>query len=78
MKIGKYKHFKGGIYEVVGIAKHSETLEEFVIYKNSKNELWARPKQMFFEKIIVDGKEIARFEYIDKRKSKIAIDCQIK
>ncbi len=65
VKIGKYKHFKGGIYEVIGVAKNSETLEEFVIYKNSKNELWARPKQMFLEKIIIDRREIPRFEYVD-------------
>lgn len=59
MKLGKYKHFKGGEHEVIGIAKHSETLEELVIYKHD-NSLWARPKKMFEEE--VNGEP--RFKYI--------------
>ncbi|MDD6879171.1 MAG: DUF1653 domain-containing protein [bacterium] len=49
IKVGtRYRHFKGHIYEVIGIAKHSETLEELVIYKNIKtNDIWARPINMF-------------------------------
>ena len=47
MKLGKYKHYKGKIVEVIGIGKHSETLEKFVIYKEGKN-LWIRPEKMFF------------------------------
>jgi hypothetical protein len=72
IKLGKYKHYKGKFYEVIGIARHSETLEELVVYRalyESKefgnNSLWARPKEMFFEKVIVDGKEIPRFEFIE-------------
>ena len=67
IKLGKYEHFKGGIYQVLGIAKHSETLEELVIYQNlDKSSLWARPKSMFLEKVMVRGKEIPRFEYIEE------------
>ncbi len=68
LKIGKYKHYKGNIYEVLGVAKHSETLEDLVVYKalyeNSVSKLWVRPINMFLEKIKKDGKIINRFEYI--------------
>lgn len=66
IKLGKYRHFKGNEYEVIGIAKHSETLEDFVVYKALYGEhgLWVRPLKMFEETIIRDGKEIKRFEYI--------------
>lgn len=70
LKIGKYKHFKGNMYEVLGVAKHSETLEDFVIYKalykNAVSEVWIRPINMFLEKIERDGKIVNRFEYIGK------------
>jgi hypothetical protein len=71
IKVGRYRHFKGGLYEVIGIAKHSETLEDLVVYRAlydqpeyGENSLWVRPKAMFLEKVIVDGKETARFEFI--------------
>lgn len=66
VKLGKYKHFKGKLYEVIGTAKHSETLEEFVVYKAlyGENELWIRPKKMFLETVKVDNKEVPRFEFI--------------
>ena len=68
MKIGKYKHYKGNQYEVLGIAKHSETLEEFVVYKalHGKEELWVRPLKMFLEEVDLNGKKIPRFKYIGK------------
>ena len=50
VKIGKYRHFKGRIYEVIAIAKHSETLEEMVVYKHD-NDIWVRPYSMFIEKV---------------------------
>ena len=58
VKRGKYRHFKGKEYEVIGVAKHSETLEEFVLYKALYNDggYWVWPKHMFFENIERDGK----------------------
>jgi hypothetical protein len=66
VKIGKYRHFKGNEYQVIGIAKHSETLEEFVVYQALYGErgLWIRPRVMFLETIERDGKVMPRFEYI--------------
>lgn len=71
MKIGIYKHYKGGLYEVLGIARHSETLEEFVLYKSLKEikefkekPFFVRPKGMFFEEVVVDNKKIKRFEFL--------------
>ncbi len=69
IKKGKYKHFKGGIYEVIGVAKYSEDPDqEFVTYfhpeDNGNNELWVRPKEMFLEEVEVDGKKMPRFEFV--------------
>lgn len=71
IKLGKYKHYKGTIVEVIGVAKHSETLENMVVYNHpdsikgeSANTLWVRPKKMFLENVIIDGKEMPRFEFI--------------
>lgn len=71
IKIGKYQHFKGKVYEVIGIARHSESLEELVVYKAlyespdfGKDSLWVRPKSMFLEMIEHNGEEIPRFQYI--------------
>lgn len=55
MKTGVYQHFKGGLYVVEAIAKHSETLEEYVVYRNDNGETWIRPKNMFFEEVNKDG-----------------------
>jgi len=65
-KIGKYRHHKGKEYELLGIARHSETLEDFVVYRAlyGDYQLWIRPKAMFFEQIHKDGKDVWRFEYI--------------
>ena len=66
IKLGKYRHFKGNEYEVIGIAKHSETLEDYVVYKALYDEfgLWVRPLKMFEETITRDGETLKRFEYI--------------
>ena len=64
IKSGKYKHFKGGEYQVIGLARHSETLEEFVVYKDEKGELWVRPLKMFLEEVEVNGQKVPRFKYI--------------
>jgi len=69
MKLGTYQHSKTGKqYQVIGIAKHPETLEEFVVYKalykNPKSKLWIRPVSMFLEKVMIHGKSVPRFKYI--------------
>lgn len=66
MKTGKYRHFKGNEYEVIAIARHSETLEEMVVYRALYGErgLWVRPKAMFEETVERDGKTFPRFTYI--------------
>lgn len=71
IQIGKYQHFKGKQYEVIGLARHSETLEELVVYRAlydspdfGKNSLWVRPKSMFLETIVLDNQEIPRFKYL--------------
>jgi hypothetical protein len=69
MELGRYKHYKGNLYEVIAVAHHSETLEEMVVYKAlydtpdfGYGAIWVRPKAMFNELILVDGKEVKRFE----------------
>lgn len=59
-----YKHFKGGVYRLIGIAKDSETLEEMVVYQAmyGDRQMWVRPAEMFFGKVEKDGKEVDRFE----------------
>jgi cupin 2 domain-containing protein len=61
--LGRYRHYKGNDYTVVGIAKHSETLEEYVVYRPEYGEagLWIRPISMFFETVTVDGESRPRF-----------------
>ena len=65
---GTYQHYKGGKYNVIGIAKHSESLEDLVIYEalydNKVSKLWARPLAMFNDKIVIKGKQIERFKFI--------------
>lgn len=68
IKLGKYKHYKGNLYEVIGVAKHSETLEDLIVYRarHGKHELWVRPLGMFLEKVEVNGKKVPRFEYLEE------------
>jgi hypothetical protein len=72
IKLGLYKHYKGKMYKVIGIGRHSETLEEYVIYQAlyeneyGKNSIWMRPKSMFVEEIEVEGKKMPRFTYISE------------
>ena len=70
LKPGKYQHSKGNHYKVIGIAKHSETLEEFVVYAalydNPRSKLWVRPAKMFTEMVEIEGKKVPRFKYIGK------------
>ena len=66
IKPGKYRHFKGNEYEVIGTAKHSETMEEMVVYRALYGEfgLWVRPASMWEETVERDGKTYTRFTYI--------------
>jgi hypothetical protein len=71
IKKGIYKHYRGDLYEVVGVANHSETLEPMVIYKAlyhsdefGTNALWARPYSMFLETVVIEGVEQPRFQFV--------------
>ncbi len=66
IKPGRYRHFKGMEYEVIGIASHSETLEPMVVYKALYGDggLWVRPAKMWNETITRDGQTFLRFTYI--------------
>jgi len=67
LKVGIYEHYKGGRYDVIGVARNTETLEEFVVYRAllGDKELWVRPLRMFLEFVFVEQKgEIPRFRYI--------------
>ncbi len=68
IKLGKYRHFKGNEYEVIGIAKHSETLEEMVIYRALYGEggYWVRPILEWNDEVVRDGKTFRRFTYIEE------------
>lgn len=64
--LGYYRHYKGNEYKVIGVAKHSETLEPMVVYRamHDSHELWVRPMLMFFEDVEIDGVKKKRFEKI--------------
>ncbi len=64
---GRYRHYKGGLYRVLGVAEHSETREWLVIYQPEYGEcgLWARPLSMFNEQVVADGKQQPRFARLD-------------
>lgn len=63
---GTYRHYKGALYDVLGLARHSETEEWLVLYRPQYGEkgLWVRPVDMFNESVTIDGKSIPRFEYL--------------
>ena len=71
IRLGRYRHFKGGEYEVIGVARHSETLEEMVVYRALYGEggLWVRPASMWDETVERDGKTFKRFTYIGEAES---------
>ncbi len=80
MKKGTYRHYKAKLYEVIDIARHSETLEEMVVYrpllaasgydpdttKNGEQTLWVRPLSMFTENVVIDGKSVPRFVFVSE------------
>lgn len=65
---GQYRHYKGKKYLALGLAKHSETLEDLVVYislyENETSQLWVRPLAMFMEEVEIEGKKKPRFEFI--------------
>ena len=63
---GRYRHYKGRDYTVIGVARHSETEEELVVYRKEYDDhgLWVRPKAMFLETVEVAGRMVRRFEYL--------------
>ena len=66
LKIGGiYRHYKGNRYMVVGVAKHSETVEEMVVYEALYGEggLWVRNKEMFLENVVINGETVERFKF---------------
>jgi hypothetical protein len=72
LKLGIYQHSKSGKkYRVIGVAKHSETLEDLVIYEalyeNETSKLWARPLKMFTDEVEINGERVPRFKFLDKK-----------
>ena len=65
--LGRYRHYKGGEYEVIGVARHSETLAPHVVYRPLYNATgwWLRPHAMFFEDVVIDGVRQPRFVRVD-------------
>ncbi|MBS3147800.1 DUF1653 domain-containing protein [Candidatus Woesearchaeota archaeon] len=70
MRKGIYRHYKGKNYKVLGTARHSETLEELVVYQAlyesefGKDAIWVRPKKMFEESVEIEGKKVLRFSWV--------------
>lgn len=68
MKLGIYQHYKGPKYRVLGLVRHSETLEELVhyecLYDNPNGQYWVRPRAMFEGNLVMDGKEVKRFTFV--------------
>jgi hypothetical protein len=64
VELGRYRHFKGGEYEVLAVATHSETHEPMVVYRPLYNDTgwWVRPLAMFVETVMHEGREVRRFE----------------
>ena len=69
---GRYRHYKGRDYVVIGVARHSESLEELVVYRQEYGDrgLWVRPAAMFAETVVVDGAPVPRFRRIDDGESR--------
>lgn len=68
IKPGRYRHYKGKDYDVLGVARHSETEEEYVVYRQLYGEggLWIRPMGMFLESVTVDGTSVPRFRRLEE------------
>lgn len=72
LRPGIYRHFKGNLYEVLSVAQHSETLEYYVVYRALYGEfgLWVRPLGMFEERVVHEGREQPRFEFLQEPSEK--------
>lgn len=68
--LGVYEHYKGKHYKVIGVAKHSETLKEFIVYQAlyGEHDLWIRPFEMFLETVDIGNKKVKRFKLIKENK----------
>jgi len=68
IKLGKYQHFKGSFYQVLHLARHSETEESLVVYHpfDNKDDIWVRPLSMFNETITRDGNTLQRFQFVSE------------
>lgn len=68
LKLGVYRHYKNKEYRVIGVAKHSETHEDMVVYEalyeNELSRLWVRPLNLFTDLVEVNGRIVPRFEYV--------------
>jgi hypothetical protein len=66
VRLGRYRHYKGKEYTVIGVARHSETEEELVVYRKDYGDhgLWVRPLAMFMESVEVSGRSVPRFQYL--------------
>jgi hypothetical protein len=69
VKVGRYRRYKGKDYTVIGVAHHSETEEELVVYRKEYDDhgLWVRPKAMFTEMVEVEGQTVPRFQFLGER-----------
>ena len=67
IRTGRYRHYKGNDYQVLGIARHSETEEELIVYRKlyGDGSLWVRPLAMFLENVLVDGRTVPRFALVE-------------
>jgi hypothetical protein len=77
IKAGRYRHYKGREYEVLGCARHSETEEELVVYRALYGDygLWVRPKAMFLDEVSVDGIRLPRFQFIGNQAWRNRLPC---
>ena len=66
--LGRYRHYKGGLYEVIDTVRHSESLESMTLYRALYGEqgLWVRPAAMFMEEVVIEGVRQPRFTFIDR------------
>ena len=73
-KPGSYRHYKGNEYTVLGVVRHSESLEELVLYRQDYGDhgLWVRPKEMFSETVKIDGQEVPRFQFLGAKQTEQA------